>query len=269
MRRKSDLVLFDIGARGGGIRMLPHWLPVSRPFRPYLEVMTSVGFEADTDEVARLKDGGDYDVVVGGALAGTAGERTLYVTREAPCSSILAPDPETIRRTFAGAAKKFDVVERRTVATISLDAAAQTLGLRPDWLKIDVQGAEHEILTGGLVCLAGASVLLLELSSVALYRGQRTYPETMAFLAERGFEVALCNYKPVLPCEHDFLFIRNFSSLATARQIRSVLFALSLFGLDKQKADLATRAADRLTPTDLLTCLTDLASCERSPLTPW
>ncbi len=269
MLPKTDVVVFDVGARGGGTKMLPHWISSSRLFRPYYEVMTSVGFEADALEVEELRRGSAYDVVANKALSGTGGQRTLHLTREAPCSSILEPDPEIIRKVFAGNAKKYDVVHTRTIATETLDQAAVTLDLKPDWLKIDVQGAEHEILAGGPECLQQASVLLLELSSVALYKNQPIYPETMTFLVERGFEVALCNYKPVLPCEHDFLFIRNFWELTTARQVMSVLLALSLFGLDKQKADLVTRARTNLSEGELLSCLTMLARIERMPATPW
>lgn len=46
-----------------------------------------------------------------------------------------------------------------------MDNIAKKDNLNPDWIKIDVQGTEFEILAGASRTLDGASVVIVELSS--------------------------------------------------------------------------------------------------------
>lgn len=78
----------------------------------------------------------------------------------------------------------------RTVASRTVDEICQTLDCRPPYLvKVDVQGAELEVLRGAEAVLAEAELVILE---VVLYdffdRGARV-TEVIDFMAERGFAV--------------------------------------------------------------------------------
>ncbi len=71
------------------------------------------------------------------------------------------------------------------VATISLDEAAEKLDLRPDVIKIDVEGAELRVLRGAAVILARMRpVLLLSVHSDELRRACLSYLSEMAYRAQ-------------------------------------------------------------------------------------
>ena len=74
------------------------------------------------------------------------------------------------------------------VATISLDAAAEKLGLRPDVIKIDVEGAELRVLQGAANILTQVRpVLLLSVHSDQLRKA------CLAHLSERDYRIAPLN----------------------------------------------------------------------------
>jgi FkbM family methyltransferase len=74
------------------------------------------------------------------------------------------------------------------VATISLDAAAEKLGLRPDVIKIDVEGAELRVLEGAANILTQVRpVLLLSVHSDQLRKACLTH------LSERGYQIEPLN----------------------------------------------------------------------------
>ena len=59
-----------------------------------------------------------------------------------------------------------------------------------DFLKVDAQGAEYEILSGAKKFLDSSCIgLHLELFKVPLYKGIKLEPEVTSFLESRGFEL--------------------------------------------------------------------------------
>lgn len=60
---------------------------------------------------------------------------------------------------------------------------------RPDFIKLDVQGYELEVLRGAPDILAGAQAVLLEVSLIEINRGAPLMAEVVGFMAERGFEI--------------------------------------------------------------------------------
>jgi FkbM family methyltransferase len=58
---------------------------------------------------------------------------------------------------------------------------------RPEFLKLDVQGYELEVLRGGEEALAGARGALLEVSFTEFASGVPLVAEVVAFMAQRGF----------------------------------------------------------------------------------
>jgi FkbM family methyltransferase len=82
---------------------------------------------------------------------------------------------------------KFHVVQRRMEA---LDSVLASTGLaRPDFLKLDVQGFELEILKGAPNALATAEAVLLELSTIAQYEAAPLFHEVVAFMNSQGYHV--------------------------------------------------------------------------------
>jgi len=60
-------------------------------------------------------------------------------------------------------------------------------GVQNTFLKIDVQGAELEVLAGGLQVLAGCSLVQLELAMLAYNEGAPLLPRVVDWMAEHGW----------------------------------------------------------------------------------
>ena len=60
---------------------------------------------------------------------------------------------------------------------------------KPDLIKIDVQGAELDILRGGKECLANAKDVILEAQHVDYNIGAPKFEEVIDFMKENGFDL--------------------------------------------------------------------------------
>jgi FkbM family methyltransferase len=186
--RAAPLVVVDGGARGG-LRDLPR-------LAPRLDVHA---FEPDAEACRALAACTGYHALtaVPQALAGTVGRRTLHLTRHRSLSSFLAPDPIAYETHcgrmsgYAGWRRAIDVVDRVEVETTTLDAwAAASRSGHVDFLKLDTQGTELEILGGGRALLdaAGVAVLRLEVAFLGVYQGQALFPAVDRYLTEAGYQ---------------------------------------------------------------------------------
>lgn len=122
------------------------------------------------------------------ALAGdTRVERALHVSVTPTNTSLLEPNPVFIDRYRAHRFKPSHVVN---VATTTLDAVVFS-GRHPrrfgEFLKLDTQGSEHEILQGASRALAERCVAVFcEVEFFHVYRGQKTLADIVHLLREYG-----------------------------------------------------------------------------------
>jgi len=80
-----------------------------------------------------------------------------------------------------------------------------------DFMKIDAQGAEYEILNGSLNFLTSSCIgLQLELFNIPLYKNIKLFPEVKNFLNEKGFElVKKLECHGSFDSQNDCIFIKN------------------------------------------------------------
>lgn len=84
----------------------------------------------------------------------------------------------------------YEGAQKRRVTTMTLDTAVKDRQLPlPDLIKMDVQGAELDILKGASSVLEHCKDLILELQSVEYNRGAPLNSEVIEYLKSRGFEL--------------------------------------------------------------------------------
>ena len=124
------------------------------------------------------------------AVAASPGTATFHLTAHDHNSSLQPPRGESRATIDAG----WQVVEEIEVRTTTLD---DLVGDRTaDVLKIDVQGAELDVLRGGDETLARARAVLLEMNFFSQYEGDATFNTLHAEMDRRGFD--LVNVSPPL-----------------------------------------------------------------------
>ncbi len=119
------------------------------------------------------------------ALGHTEESRHLYETADRMCTSLYPPDER-----YADLFHNLEVMRLKRIAeveTMSLERFVQEhrLGVI-DFVKLDVQGAELEILQGGVDVVRGLLAVVCEVEFVPLYRGQPLFGDVDAFLRRHG-----------------------------------------------------------------------------------
>ena len=172
------LVLVDVGCRWG----------FADRFLNCDEVVTLYGFEPDTLESERLnsKYATDNVQVFPVALAGSAGYYTLYETSDPACSSMYPPDERLSTRFPALHCMKHEQTDTALATTLEAWARSEQVAM-VDYLKIDTQGSELDILHGAGALLHSISVVDLEVQFNPLYRGAALFAEVDTYMRESGF----------------------------------------------------------------------------------
>lgn len=171
-----SLTVLDVGARGGLHRRWHH---------PVVSVH-GVGFDADAEECERLTARADGMTYLPYALgAADDAPATLRLTRPPGATSLLEPNREVLDQFPYG---RTITVEREVPLTLlTLDTACARHGLAPDVIKVDIQGAELDVLRGGVRTLAGAFLMESEVEFQPLYVGQPLFRDLDAFMAQQGW----------------------------------------------------------------------------------
>jgi FkbM family methyltransferase len=197
-RKIPAVQILDIGAMATG----------GERYQPLLEsgLAQVTGFEPNPAEFARLKDRpGPYRYLP--HFLGSGGTATFHLTRYPGCSSLLPPDPKVIDLFMtigcADPGGNFHVQKTEAIDTVRLDDIKPPLTI--DFLKVDTQGYELEILRNGTATLTNTLVIECEVEFVPLYRGQPLFGDIQCFLREHGFmlhkliDVAGRPYRPFNP----------------------------------------------------------------------
>jgi FkbM family methyltransferase len=184
-----------------------------------------VGFEPQPEALARLQAAkGPRERYLPYAL-GDGTVRTLNVCALEGMTSLLVPDPAHLAL-FNLFPIWGEVKTRIPVTTKRLDDVAEIAAM--DFLKMDIQGSERDVLEHGRSRLAEAVVVQTEVSFVPLYQGQPVLGEMDLALRAQGFLphcVIGTKIWPLAPMvignepnrgirqllETDFVYVRDFS----------------------------------------------------------
>lgn len=169
-------VLYDIGARWG----------LSPPYDLLLKIsgFRSIAFEPDTEEAEKLRKRQAFDHVETVALGLRAEKRTLHIAKDNGSSSLFRPNALEYARhtTWRG----FETVGTMDVAVEPLDSVIAKGALPPpDYMKIDCEGAEGEILEGASGAVSTLCGLTFEARLRNLYQEETA---TLSRLIDRMLE---------------------------------------------------------------------------------
>jgi FkbM family methyltransferase len=180
----------DVGARYG---IHPSWNGFDAPLR-------YIAFEPDPEEAVRLRQIYEntptfrYEVLET-ALDKSKGRRDFHLLKHRGLSSCLKPDltSECFRHLKPGQAEIEKIIP---IDTERGDDVFAGLGVTPDFLKVDTEGTEQDVIEG---CEAVLSRGVLGVRSSCNFQpcfiGQRLFSDTHAFLMERGFVLLNLDYK--------------------------------------------------------------------------
>ena len=106
--------------------------------------------------------------------------------------------------------------------TQTLDEIVESHGMKPDFLKLDVQGAELDVLLGGEKVISTCEFILLEVGMAEFNAGSPTFFQILSYMDQVGFEIfdlVELKYLPYAHCmcgsankrlnEMDILFVRK------------------------------------------------------------
>jgi FkbM family methyltransferase len=172
----GEVNLVDVGAAG---EILPRWKPFSKN-------LSFLGFEPDKrsrETILNKKlDFKKYEVLPW-ALSDAEKTVPLHLCRKPTTSSLYEPNIQFLGR-FPDA-KRFDIMDTTDLDCVTLDSLNLT---KIDFLKIDIQGAENDVLKGASHSLNSILGLELEVEFLEIYTGQALFGDVCKELSEKGFE---------------------------------------------------------------------------------
>jgi len=177
----SPLVVVDIGARGG---FEPHW-------STYGDQVKLIGFEADPIECERLnrQDSSSGNCFYPVALHHDKQKRPFYVTAYPSSSGFYQPDMEFWQRFIYE--DYLNVEKTIEIDTVDFDSFAGENGIESvDFMKLDTEGTELEILKGALGFLRKSVIgLSIEVEFLPVHKGQPVFSDVDSFLRQIGFNL--------------------------------------------------------------------------------
>lgn len=244
-----------VGGRGGNLPFEEGPMQVPRQFYPNIQLHL---YDADPDCEKQLAGKGFAcpTQVHTKALWSTGGRKTLYVYYDPHASSFLQANPALAGhyrwQTQCG---DFELgtmlrpVKNIAMAVESLDTHVAESGVLVDFLSLDTQGAELDILKGALrTCSESVVGVMAETSLEALYRDQGLFPALTEHLRSLHFSLVkvqwneLGGYRAPLgfrskncPVDGDAYFIKDAQAVLyhpePYRDLMKLAFLALTFGL--------------------------------------
>lgn len=196
-------VLLDIGAYEG------NWCKFVKEIFPEASVLMMEGQASKLpilEQISSKYRNVSYKIALLGAESKEV-EFNIYDT----ASSVLKEENET------GA-----MIEKRQLVALD-ELLKDTDFSQPDFIKIDTQGYELEILKGGLSTLSFAQGVLLEVSMIDIYKDSPLVNDILHFMKTQGFvlyDICSLMRRPFDKAlfQSDFLFVKEDSPLRSSKR---------------------------------------------------
>ena len=175
----ETLKIIDIGASGG---IDQRW------FSNGFEV-NAILFEPDPDAFEQLiKKKRKNDLILDSALSDKEKEIVFNICNWQQVSSIYEPNMD-ILKLFKNP-QRWEIKKKITMKTFPLNDVLKKNSISDiDFMKIDSQGSELEILRGGTDYLDSIIGLEVESEFIEIYKNQPLFPEVDKFIQSNGFKL--------------------------------------------------------------------------------
>lgn len=201
-RQENNSLIIDIGAFDGKTS-----IHLSKAF-PNCKILA---FEPNSEafELARKNCSANNNITVNNiAISDTSGQAELNVTLNQVSSSLNKVNAEKLE---VSQKEQISVVKTIAVTTKTLDDL--NIDTEILILKIDAQGHEKEILSGGKNTLKDVSFILVEMNNHDIYEGSSKYYEIDQLLRENNFKLVdiIVTYRKygLLVSEYDAIYLNR------------------------------------------------------------
>ena len=166
----------DVGASGG---LEPRW----DAFKNIIKVFA---FEPDQRSREKLVQT-EQHIVFDKALSHSQGERNFYLCQTPQVSSMLKPNLNFLE--LFPRVERFNILKIISMEVSTLDQCLEKHNRDVDFIKLDTQGSELEILQGGRGVLEKSVLgIEIEIEFFQLYQDQPIFQDIVSFLKENGFQ---------------------------------------------------------------------------------
>ncbi len=229
-------------------------------------IASVVGFEPVKEECDKLNSTAGPNRRFLPFAVGDGTTRTFHLCNRAMTSSLYEPNTGLLEH-FHEIADLTRVVERSKLKTYRLDDLPEAAD--PDFIKLDVQGAELDVIHGAPLALAQTMVLETEVEFIPMYKDQPLFAHVDQELRRRGFMFhrfagfAGRGFKPVvmkflnrLPSQwmwSNAIYIKSFMDFARlppAKLLKLAIVVHAIYG-SVDLAALALKSYDLLAGTSL------------------
>ena len=204
---KKKLIALDVGAQGGFFN--------TGLFHPrYNNYFSPILVEPIAAEAEKIKSS-NYKVISKGLWSKKCTKILYFLEKRPGSSSMFEPNKKNLN--LYGFKKKnyhlFDVTKKIKIKCDTLKSSLQKLNIKfLDYLKIDTQGAEYEILKG----IGNFFPLLvrLEVHTIPMYKNAPYWCKVINYMHQLGYIV--CDWQKIgshvtrSPVEMDIVFIPNY-----------------------------------------------------------
>ena len=207
----TETNIIDAGGRYG---LHPTWKDFSGEMKYYL-------FEPDSTEAARLRDKyaqrSDEIVVLNLALDNSDGIVRINQLRNRAMSTSSVRNP--ISSLFVGErSKEVEIINQLEVQGRSIDSFCDENNLEIDFLKLDTEGSEYEILLGAIDQLRSTVLgVRVEVSFDHIFEGKKLFGSISDLLLENGYFLLNFDYNGRGDYQNEFVNVdRPYGVLTTS-----------------------------------------------------
>jgi len=177
----TTLSLLDVGAANGAY---DRW----SAFQKFINYFGVEPDSRSSKSVIKSNSSSSYnsESLITHALWHSKGEVTLNLCRKPMASSIYEPNRQFIN--LFPEPERNDIVDTIKLPSETVDRVAQQANVNFDVIKLDVQGAELDVLKGATNSLAQTLAIDIEVEFCELYKDQPLFDQIFSFLRKSGLE---------------------------------------------------------------------------------